>query len=287
MIRFAAAAAGLALICAAVAPAAAQDDPVIAKVDGAEVRRSDALLVRGRLPQQYQQLPAEMLMPMLTNIVIDTKLLANAARKQGLADNADVKDQMRRLEELVLEQAVLTRYIEAWLTDEAIQKRYEEFVAESAKNEEVHARHILLEHESEAKEVIAELKGGADFAELAKARSTGPSAPQGGDLGFFGRGEMVPEFANAAFALEAGAVSEEPVKTDFGWHVIKVEERRSAAPPPIEAVADSLRGDLAQRIRAAYVEELRNAATIERFEPEPPAASGGGAASEGDDKPKE
>jgi len=108
MIRFAAAAAGLALICVAVAPAAAQDDPVIAKVDGAEVRRSDALLVRGRLPQQYQQLPAEMLMPILTNIVIDTKLLANAARKQGLADNADVKDQMRRLEELVLEQAVLT-----------------------------------------------------------------------------------------------------------------------------------------------------------------------------------
>lgn len=262
---------------------------MIAKVDGAEVRQSDALLVRGRLPQQYQQLPAEMLMPMLTNIVIDTKLLANAARKQGLADDAEVKDQMRRLEELVLEQAVLTRYIEARLTDEALQKRYEEFVAESAKNEEIRARHILLEHESEAKEVITELKGGADFAELAKTRSTGPSAPAGGDLGFFGRGEMVPEFSDAAFALETGTISETPVKTQFGWHVIKVEERRSAAPPPLEAVADSLRGDLAQRIRAAYIEELRNAATIERFEPEPPAAPGGdaGAASEGEDKPKE
>jgi len=283
--------AALALFCAAVVPAAAQEDPVIATVDGAEIRRSDALLVRGRLPQQYQQLPAEMLMPMLTNIVIDTKLLAAAARKQGLADDAEVQDQMRRLEELVLEQAILTRYIEARLTDEAIQKRYEEFVAESAKNEEVHARHILLEHESEVKEVIAELQGGADFAELAETRSTGPSASVGGDLGFFGRGEMVPEFSNAAFAMETGAISETPVKTQFGWHVIKVEERRTAAPPPLEAVADSLRGDLAQRIRAAYVEELRNAATIKRIESEPPAAggddAGAGATSEGADKPKE
>jgi peptidyl-prolyl cis-trans isomerase C len=253
--------------------AAAEEDPVVATVDGAEIRRSQALEVRRRLPAQMQQVPDDLIMPVLVNIVIDTKLVAAEARRQNLQDDPKVREQMAKLEELILEQYLITRTVEKSLTDEALKERYQEMVETSGGQEEIRARHILLEKEEEAREVIAELRKGADFAELAKEKSTGPSAPQGGDLGYFSQGDMAPAFSEAVFALEAGAFTEEPVQTQFGWHVIKVEDRRTKEPPTFEEVSDQLRGELAREARGAYIEELREKATIERMgEAQPPSS---------------
>ncbi len=250
-----------------VAPvASADDDPVLATVDGTEIRRSRALEEKGRMPAQMQQAPDEMILPVLVNLVIDTKLLAAEAGRKNLRDDPEVRDQMARVEEILLAQVLLSRAVEGEITDEAVEKRYQALVAEAAEEEEIQARHILVKEESEAREVIAELQKGADFAELAKAKSIGPSAPTGGDLGYFGAGAMVPEFYEAAAALKTGTFTEEPVQTQFGWHVIKVEGRREKQPPALEEVSDELRSELVREARAAYIEGLREKATIERFD---------------------
>ena len=167
-----------------------------------------------------------------------------------------VKDQL-------LERYAVRKEIEDAVTDEKLRQMYDGQVADGA--EEVHARHILVKTSDEAVAIIKELDGGADFAELAKEKSTGPSGPRGGDLGFFGKGQMVPSFEEEAFALDAGAHSRNPVKTEFGFHVIKVEERRSAAPPSFEDSVEELRADAAQAAGSAYVQRLRGDAEIERF----------------------
>ena len=263
----------LTIVASPALAAAAEEDPVVATVDGTEIRRSQALEVRRRLPAQMQQVPDDLIMPVLVNIVIDTKLVAAEARRQNLQDDPKVREQMAKLEELILEQFLITRTVEKSLTDEALKERYQEMVETSGGQEEIRARHILLEKEEEAREVIAELRKGADFAELAKEKSTGPSAPQGGDLGYFSQGDMAPAFSEAVFALEAGAFTEEPVQTQFGWHVIKVEDRRTKEPPTFEEVSDQLRGELAREARGAYIEELREKATIERMgEAQPPSS---------------
>jgi len=153
----------------------AEDDPVLARVDGVEVRRSEALRSRSRLPDRLQVLPEEQVLPLLVNITIDTKLVAGEARRQNVQDSPDVRAELAWIEDLVLEQTLLGRHIEEQMTDEAVQARYDELAAEVAKNEEVRARHILLETEEDARAVIAELGEGGDFAELAKERSVGPS----------------------------------------------------------------------------------------------------------------
>ena len=262
----------LAVIAPAGWAATAEEDPVVAKVNGTEIHRSQALEVRRRLPAQMQQVPDELILPVLVNIVIDTKLVAAEGRRQNLQNDPEVVEQMAKLEELILEQFLISRTIEKSLTDEAVKKRYDKMVEETKGEEEIHARHILVEKEEEAKELIAELKKGADFAELAKGKSTGPTGPGGGDLGYFGKGDMVPAFSDAAFALKTGAFTEEPVQTQFGWHVIKVEDRRAKEPPAFDEVADQIRGEVAREIRAAYIEGLREKATIERFDEAAPAA---------------
>ncbi len=295
MIRcFANRAAAVAILTAMALPALAATaeedlvDPVVAKVDGAEIRRSQALEVRRRLPAQMQQVPDDLIMPVLVNIVIDTKLVAAEARRQNLQDDPMVREQMVKLEDLILEQFLVSRTVEKKITEEALQERYETMVKTTGGKEEIHARHILLEKEEEANQVIAELQKGADFVELAKEKSTGPSAPQGGDLGYFAHGEMVPAFSEAAFALEVGAFTEKPVQTQFGWHVIKLEDKRSKQPPAFEEVSEQLRGELAREARAAYVEELREKATIERMEEaQPPSSEAPPASSEAEQPAKE
>jgi peptidyl-prolyl cis-trans isomerase C len=270
--KWAAVVAMLAILAPAGWAATSEEDPVVAKVNGTEIHRSQALEVRRRLPQQMQQVPDDLILPVLVNIVIDTQLVAAEARRQNLQNDPEVREQMAKLEDLILEQFLVNRVIEKVLTDEAVQKRYEKMVEETKGEEEVHARHILVEKEEDAKALIAELKKGADFAELAKGKSTGPTGPSGGDLGYFGKGDMVPAFSDAAFALKPGAFTEEPVQTQFGWHVIKVEDRRAKQPPAFDEVADQIRGDLAREARAAYIEQLREKATIERFDKAEPKA---------------
>ena len=243
----------------------AAEDPIVAKINGVEVHRTEVELVAQALPEQMRNVPMEQIYPMLLDRVIDFKLLEVEAENQKLGDDPDLQMALAQARANVLRDAMLRNTVDEGSTDEALQARYEEMKGdENFSYEEVHARHILLASEEDAKSVITDLEGGADFAELAKEKSTGPSGPQGGDLGYFKKGQMVPEFGDAAFTMEIGTTSEEPVKTQFGFHVIKVEDKRTVE-PSFEETEPQIRQDLARTIVTAFVEELREGAEIERF----------------------
>lgn len=247
------------------APASPPGDPVVARVDGQPILLSDLAAAARDLPEELRAAPTQMLYPLLLDQLISGRAVSAAARRAGLDRDEEVRARIRRAEEQELQQAWLTREIASRVTDEAVRARYDQEMARRPAEEEVRARHILVPTESEARAALAEIRGGADFQAVAQRRSTGPGAREGGDLGFFRRGDMVPEFAEAAFALQAGQVSENPVRSPFGWHVIKVEERRAAAPPPFDQVAQAIRQQLLQAEVQAAVERARGAARVERF----------------------
>jgi peptidyl-prolyl cis-trans isomerase C len=222
-------------------------------------------MVAQSLPEQMRQVPLEQLYPMLLDRVIDFKLIEVEAEKQNIGDDPDVQPALAQARANVLRDAILRKKVDQGSTEEALKAQYEEMKkAEDFSYEEVHARHILLASEDDAKAVIAELEGGADFAELAKEKSTGPSGPQGGDLGYFKKGQMVPEFGDAAFAMDVGSTSAEPVKTQFGFHVIKVEDKRTVE-PTFEESEPQVRQEVAREIVTGLVEDLREGAEIKRF----------------------
>ncbi|MBO6520174.1 MAG: peptidylprolyl isomerase [Rhodospirillales bacterium] len=259
-------AAGLAtslVIAAVTVPVTANDDPVVATVNGKDILRSHLLQAHENLPPEYKQVPLEQIYPMLLTSLIDSKLVAQDAKARKLDEEAEFKKTLSLVRDQLLERYAVRKEIDDAVTDEKLRKMYDETVAAGA--EEVHARHILVKTADEAVAIIKDLDGGADFAEVAKEKSTGPSGPRGGDLGFFGKGQMVPEFEEAAYGLEVGKHSREPVQTQFGFHVIKVEEKRTATPPSFEESVEELRADAAQAAGSAYVERLRETAKIERF----------------------
>jgi peptidyl-prolyl cis-trans isomerase C len=267
MLRFTLLASLFALVVSLSVPnnAVAQDDPVVASVNDIKIHRSDIDEARLRLPERFNEVPLEAVYGLLVNSLIDSKLVAAEARKANLHNDERVRKQMERIEEQVLERTFLTGYIQDRITPEMLEEQYKKMTKEAAVKEEVSARHILLETEAQAREVIKELAGGADFVELAKTRSKGPSGAKGGDLGFFGEGQMVPAFSKAAFALKPGETTQEPVQTQFGWHVIKVEDRRTVQPPKKEEVDQQLRQTVSREIGTAYLQDLRKSATVERF----------------------
>ncbi len=247
---------------------AAGDDPIVATVDGTEIRMSDVEEAALVLPDQYRQLPMETLFPHLVDRLIRMHLLAAEGEKQGLDETEAHAERLVRAERRLLEQATVDHLLDQRLDDAALRARYDAFAAERGGEEEVHARHILLADLGAAEQVIRDLDGGADFADLAKERSTGPSGPSGGDLGFFQRGQMVPAFEQAAFGMAVGAHSDAPVQTEFGWHVIKIEDRRAIPVPPFESVAEQLRAELAREIEDAYVDGLWSGSDIRKFSPD-------------------
>ena len=255
----------LAVLSLAVFPAMAEDDPVVATVDGAKIMRSDVVAAQQGLPKEYQAYPFDAIFPQLLEILVDAKLAAAEARRSGLMDDEDVKKALARAEEQILQRALFRQRIEAQVTDEALRKRFDSQAAAPGGAEQVHARHILVDSEEEARKVIDTLKGGADFAETAKKFSTGPSGPNGGDLGYFKAEDMVPPFSQAAFAMEVGSFSQDPVRTQFGWHIIKVEDKRAAAPAAFDDVKDKLRAEMSQEIGTALATELRVKAEVTVF----------------------
>lgn len=272
----------LALACGAATPALAQStspsqpaastdsqaaEAVVAIVNGSKIYIGDVLRARQSLPLEYQSVPLEMIFEPLLNRLVDQMLLTMAAREAKIGDDPDVQEQLQALEDQVLQQGYLRKQIAPEVTEAKLQARYEAQYKGQSGPEEVRARHILVETAEKAREVLADIRGGADFAEAAKTHSTGPSGPRGGDLGFFQAGQMVPEFSQAAFAMQAGEVSE-PVQTQFGWHIIKVEERRAAPAPAFEEVAEELRVEVEREVAAKVVSDLREGATIETFTPE-------------------
>lgn len=246
----------------------AADNPVVAKVGKDEIRRSDLMAMKEAMAQQMPQLamlPLEAVYRPLIERAVDSKLLAQAAAKQDLAKSEEVKKRLEEARSTVLQQVYLEQLVDAQVTDDKIQAAYDQFVKENPAEPEVHARHILLKTEEDAKAVIEELNKGADFAKVAAEKSTGPSGPKGGDLGFFKKGDMVPEFADAAFAMKPGEVSKEPVQTQFGWHVIKVEETRQGEAPKLEEVRDQLRQQVAGQVIEQKMAELRKGAEVKLF----------------------
>ncbi len=256
---------------AAPATAGAMPDPAtttVARVGDDKITLADLIAMREDLPPQYRQMPLQMIYGALLERAIDGRLIANAARKANLVEREDVKQRIRRAEDQVLSQVYLSESIAAEVTEEALKQRYEKTAADATGREEAHARHILVDTEEAAKAVIADLDKGADFAALAKERSTDPGASEGGDLGWFTAEQMVPEFSEAAFALQPGSYTKEPVKSQFGWHVILLEDKRTAAAPTFEEMKDQLASDMTRELITAKLQELRNGVEVERFGPD-------------------
>lgn len=270
MFRPALRAAALVLVLAAAGlagPAAAQggDDPVVARVEGIEIRRSDVVAFQRGLPAQLQQMPVEALFEPIVERLVAQKLIAAQGRKDNLQNDPEAKARMAQHEERVLQELVLNRMLEKRMTDAALRERFAAYQKDNPGREEIRARHILVANEQAAQGIIAELGKGGDFAKIAADRSVDPAGKQsGGDLGFFGKDDMVPEFWAGASTLKAGETSKAPVRSQFGWHVIRVEERRTAT-ESFEEVREKLAGDLSQELMTGYVEGLVKAAKVERF----------------------
>ena len=251
----------------AAAPAAQPlKDPVVATVNGQPIRLSELEVAQQALPQQYRNMPLQAVFPALLDRIVDSKLVVQEGKKSKVTEDPAFKKRMAFVEDQVLQDFWIQREVARKVTPEKLQQRYEERLKSMPSEEEVHARHILVSTEDEAKAIIAELKKGAAFDKLAKEKSTDKaSGAEGGDLGWFKKSDMVKEFADAAFALNKGDLTETPVKTQFGYHVIKVEDRRKAPPPAFEELADQLREEMAREAVTAQLDQLRSGAKIEKF----------------------
>lgn len=245
-------------------PAATQDAPaldtVVATVNGDEITLGHMVAARSSLPQQYQQLPEDVLFSALLDQLVQQTLLSQTQEElSGVAEMA--LENERRL--LGAAQAVESIVGEA-VSDEALQTTYEARYAEAEPGTEYNASHILVETEEEAQALIEELQGGADFAALAQEHSTGPSGPSGGSLGWFGASSMVEPFQNAVQEMEPGTVRDEPVQTQFGWHVIRLNETRAADAPELDEVRAEIEEELRQAAVDARLAALQDAATVDR-----------------------
>lgn len=254
-------------------PLAAQDNPpaadtVVATVNGEAITLADLVSVRADLPQQYQGLPDEALYDGIRQQIVDQKLLKLAAQEAGLADDPVIARALALQHQSLLADFYLRRKLTEALTDAAIAAAYKERYTDAPAVQEVRASHILVATEAEAQALRDQLDGGADFAALAGEHGTDGTKTQGGDLGFFTREVMVPEFADVAFALAPGEIAG-PVHSQFGWHVIKVTDKRDKPVPELAEVRDDLSralgGELAQKVLA----DLRAGAVIEQPEARP------------------
>lgn len=241
-------------------------DPVVATVNGAKIMRSDVESARGQLPEQYRNLPMEQIFQPILNQLIRAKLIADKARAAKLDETEEFKQRLATIRERLLEEAYLQKAIEENVTEDALRKRYAEMVGKFPSTDEVRARHILVKAEADAIAIIKEIEAGADFAKVAAEKSIGPSKTRGGDLDYFGRGQMVKPFEEAAFAMKKGEVTAKPVQTPFGWHVIKVEDRRQSKAPSFEESQVQLGQEMSQEVAGEIVKSLTEGAQIERFE---------------------
>src|SRR3569832_2776108 len=265
-VRFAAAASVLASALFASVPLRAEDaNPVLAKVNGAEIRQSDVALAEEELGPSLAQMDPATKKDNVLAILIDMKIVAKAAEDKKIEDRPDFKARLGFARNRLLMDNLLAAEGKAATTDEAMKKVYDEAAKQIEGEQEVHARHILVETEDEAKTIKAELTKGADFAELAKKKSKDPGAADGGDLGFFTKEQMVPEFSTVAFSLEPGKISD-PVKSLFGWHIIKVEEKRNRKAPDFEQVKSQIETYVIRKAQAEYVAKLRESAKVERVD---------------------
>ena len=274
----------LALLLAAAGPVAAQDkDPLIAKVNGTEIHQSDMAAAEeeaGQIPPMSPEAKQDYLVQFMADMI----LVAKVAEDKKMGDTAEFKKHLDFTRKKLLMSDLLQATAKEAITDDAMHKVYDEAVKQVGQEQEVHARHILIraaagddkaskDAEDNIKAIIARLKKGEDFETVAKEVTEDPSGKaNGGDLGYFSKEQMVPEFSNVAFKLEKGQISE-PVKTQFGWHVLKVEDKRVKPTPKFEDVKPQIEQYVARKAQAELVQKLRAEAKIEKmYKTEPPAA---------------
>jgi peptidyl-prolyl cis-trans isomerase C len=264
-------------------------DPVVARVNGVEIHQSDLAMAEEDIGQNLPQQGGEdAKRDYLVSYLSDMILLAQAAEERRLQDDPDFKRRAALARNKVLMEALLQNEGKKSLTDQALRAVYDDAVKQMGNEEEVHARHILFrvanpaddkaskEAEDKVKAVIDRLKKGEDFAKLANELTEDPSGRKdGGDLGYFTKDQMVPEFSTVAFKLDKGSISD-PIKTQFGWHVLKVEDKRKRQPPEYDKVKPQLETFVERKAQMELVNKLRADAKIERLDkkaepqPQPP-----------------
>ena len=254
--------AALALSLSVASIALAQSpETVVAELNGTPITFADIVAFQQGIPNAAE-METTSILPRLIEFYIDQKLMMAAAKGRGLEKDPQVQEQLQRLEDELVRQAYLRDEISDRVTDERMREAYDKAMETFVQDEEIRARHILVETQEEGEAILRELSDGANFEDLARERSTGPSGPDGGDLGYFTRGMMVPPFSEAAYALQPGEVSSAPVQTDYGWHVIKVEDRRVKPKPTFEEIRTQLRDEMSDEAVQAILTELRGRATI-------------------------
>ncbi len=241
------------------------DGGVAATVNGEKISHADVRAIYDNLPARTRSKSLESLFDQIVDQLVERQVVAQAAVQAGYGDNAEVRRRVALATQDVLRQVYLKERSRQAITESGLREAYQDMKADRAGEREVHARHILLESREDALAVLVELRNGADFEALARTRSTGPSGPDGGDLGYFTYEQMVPPFSQAAFALKVGAVTPLPVETRFGWHVIRVDDRRPVPAPAFAAVREELRAQEAGLAVAEITNKLRRAARISRF----------------------
>ena len=240
-------------------------DPVIARVNGVDIKQSDLALAEEDVGADMSADSPDAKREQLIAYLADMIMVTQAAEKKNIGDDPDFKRRLAFLRSKLLMGFGLQEESKAAVTEEALQQTYNDAVRSAGGQEEVRARHILVESEEEAKAILEQIKSGGDFAALAKEKSKDPGSADGGDLGYFTRDQMVPQFADVAFKMYPGQLSN-PVKTQFGWHIIKVEDKRTRQPPEFEKVKGQIETYLARKAQTEYVAKLRQSAKIERLD---------------------
>lgn len=245
---------------------AAAQNKVLAKVNGEAITEADVAMAAEDVATEYPNLPPQGIKDLTLDFLIEMKIVAQKAKAEKIDQTDEFKRRIAYVQQRVMMQQLLMREAKQVASDQALKKYYDEQIGQVKPVEEVRARHILVEGEEDAKKIATRLKGGEDFAKIAKEVSKDPgSGAEGGDLGFFTKDRMVPEFAEAAFAMKPGEVSQ-PVKSQFGWHVIKLEERRQKPLPTFDQVKDRIAQALAAKAQTDYLQGLRASAKIEKTE---------------------
>ncbi len=240
---------------------------IVARVNGGDITEAELSYAEAEVGAEIAGLPSESRRRVLLEYLVEAHLFADAAAKGQLGQGKEFEDRLAYYKLRALRDTFYDKKVRDAVTEAQAKAAYEDQVSKLAPEPEVRARHILVKSEEEARDIIKQLKAGADFTELAKKSSDGPSAQTGGDLGYFSRGQMVKPFEDVAFALQAGQISD-PVKTEFGWHVIKVEDKRNRPLPSFDEVKDQLMASLVQNQLKTVVQGLRSTAKVEIVDPE-------------------
>lgn len=243
-----------------------EGNPVVAKVNSEEIKRSEVMEFISKLPDQLKALPLQTTFPLALEEVVADRVVKKRIAQSKINDDPEVQELVQQAQTQIVRSVYLEREIKKALTEDKLREEYDRLISDIDDVKETKARHILLEEEAIAKEVIQKLKDGADFSALAQEYSTGPTGQNGGDLGYFAKSQMVPEFADAAFDLKVGEFSADPVKTQFGYHVILAEDRRNVPKPSFEEVKPQIEQKLSKDVAVQLLSDWKQQADVQKFD---------------------